>query len=151
MAYDSSLRLNIFLTSSGGNIWANDHCDDPCRARAITKSASTGNDLLHALHCAISCVVLTIFTIAALRCADDNTDQQPVIIRSTADQTLIGKRSMADRCQVTDAVPGSGSTTVCLNATANGGEQQGAPSMMAVPNFPRREAEPRSSPSRVTE
>jgi hypothetical protein len=119
--------------------------------RAITKNASAGNDLWEWPRCAISCVVLTIFTIAAPRCGDDNTDQQPLIIRSIVDQTLIGNRSMVDRCQVTDAVTGSGSTTVCLNATANGGEQQGAPPMMAVPNFPRSEAEPRGSPSRVTE
>jgi hypothetical protein len=77
------------LTSSGGKIWTIDHCDDPCRACAITKTASARNDLWHASHCAISCAALTIFTIAALRCDDDNTDQQPIIIGSTADHTLI--------------------------------------------------------------
>jgi hypothetical protein len=44
------------------------------------KTASAGNDLWHASHCAISCLVLTIFTIAALRRGTDNSDQQPIML-----------------------------------------------------------------------
>jgi hypothetical protein len=77
------------LTSSGGYFWTIGHCDDARRARAIIKTTSTGNNLWHALHCAISCLVLTIFTIAALRRDADNSDQQPIMHRASVDHPLI--------------------------------------------------------------
>jgi hypothetical protein len=52
------------------------------------KTASTGNNLWHALHCAISCLVLTIFAIAAVRRDAENSDQQPIMHRASVDHLL---------------------------------------------------------------